>query len=189
MVSARSAETPTVRASDRRREQDSASDRQPDAVRGHHELRAGIDVNITPSRMKHEGRILGATISPSSPTTIRASSRRYRQTVAASNLDEEFYKGTQQRAGERSSRTSQLDAAVTLNAGCAGKDNGTRNPQRPNPAIPETCRIPTRPEMWQPRTAATGTRRNGRTIVRCTAASTPRGHRRICSNASARITG
>ena len=140
------------------------------AVRGRHELRAGLDANITPSRQQQEGRILGRYdfTSLANYTTGRIS--RYRQTLPSTNPDEKDYEGTQRELALFVQDSIFLGPRATLSAGLRWEGQWNPQPPRPNPAIPETSRIPNDLAMWQPRLGLTwDAAGNGGTIVRLNA--------------------
>ena len=75
------------------------------AVRGRHELRAGIDANITPSRQQQDGRILGRYDFTSLANYKAGKISRFRQTLPSSGPENLYYEGTQQRTGAVCRRT------------------------------------------------------------------------------------
>jgi len=140
------------------------------AVRGRHELRAGMDANLTPSRQQQEGRIMGRYDFTSLANYNAGVISRYRQTLPSSNPDEQYYEATQRELALFVQDTASLSPHVTLNAGLRWEGQWNPQPPRPNPAVVETSRIPSDLKMWQPRLGltwdATG---DGRTVVRVNA--------------------
>jgi hypothetical protein len=136
-------------------------------VRGHHEVRAGGDVNITPSRMQHEGRILGRYDFTSLANYSALVISRYRQTVPSSDPEAQRYEGTQHELALFVQDKVSLTSNVTINAGLRWEGQWNPQPPSPNPAIVETTRIPHDLAMWQPRLGLTWDASGaGRTIVR-----------------------
>ena len=139
------------------------------AIRGHHELRAGVDVNITPvAPAARRPASSDATTSPRSPTTTRASSRAYRQTAAElQSRPTSSTRRTQRELALFIQDKINLTPNVTLNAGLRWEGQWNPQPPHPNPAIVETTRIPNDLTMWQPRLGVTWDVSGvGRTIVR-----------------------
>ena len=140
------------------------------AVRGRHELRAGIDANITPSRQQQEGRILGRYDFSSLANYTAGKISRFRQTLPSSDPEELYYDATQRELALFVQDQFSPVQRVTLNAGLRWEGQWNPQPPRPNPAIAETSRIPNDLKMWQPRLGLTwDVAGGGRTVVRVNA--------------------
>lgn len=140
------------------------------AITGRHELRAGIDVNITPSRQQQEGRILGRYDFTSLSNYKAGRISRYRQTLPSSSLDEQYYEATQRELALFVQDRMAVSPKVTLTAGLRWEGQWNPQPSRPNPAIVETTRIPSDLGMWQPRLGlAWDVSGTGYTLVRLSA--------------------
>ncbi|HXG55243.1 MAG TPA: TonB-dependent receptor [Vicinamibacterales bacterium] len=137
------------------------------AVTGRHEIRAGIDANITPARQQRESNILGRYDFSSLANYNARIINRYRQTLPGFNPEDLFYDATQRELAVFVQDKVNLSTRVTMNAGLRWEGQWNPQPPRANPAFPETSRIPDDLRMWQPRLGLTwdaaGT---GRTIVR-----------------------
>jgi hypothetical protein len=140
------------------------------AVRGRHELRAGMDANITPSRQQQEGRILGRYDFTSLANYQAGKISRYRQTLPSSGPENLYYEGTQRELALFAQDRFSLGTHLTLHAGLRWEGQWNPQPPNPNPGIAETARIPNDVEMWQPRLGLTwDVTGGGRTIVRVNA--------------------
>jgi hypothetical protein len=140
------------------------------AVRGRHELRAGIDANITPSRQQQEGRILGRYDFTSLANYKAGKISRFRQTLPSSGPEDLYYEGTQQELALFVQDRFSLGSRLSVNAGLRWEGQWNPQPPNPNPGIAETARIPNDLEMWQPRLGLTwDVTGGGRTIVRVNA--------------------
>ena len=140
------------------------------AIRGRHELRGGLDVNITPSRQQQEGRILGRYDFTSLANYKAGIVSRYRQTLPSTNPDEQYYEATQRELALFVQDRVALNSQVTLTAGLRWEGQWNPQPPRPNPAIVETSRIPNDLGMWQPRLGlAWDVAGAGHTLVRLSA--------------------
>ena len=140
------------------------------AVRGRHEIRGGLDGNITPSRQQQEGRVLGRYDFTSLANYTAGKISRYRQTLPTSGPEDLYYEATQRELALFAQDRFTLSRRVTLNAGLRWEGQWNPQPPNPNPAIPETTRIPHDLQMWQPRLGLTwDASGDGRTIVRVNA--------------------
>lgn len=140
------------------------------AVLGRHELRAGLDANITPSRMQQSGRILGRYDFTSLANYEAGRISRYRQTLPSSDPDALYYEGTQHELAFFVQDQITLGPRMTVHAGLRWEGQWNPQPPDPNPAVVETSRIPNDLEMWQPRLGLTwDAAGGGRTIVRVNA--------------------
>ena len=140
------------------------------AVRGRHELRAGIDANITPSRQQQEGRILGRYDFTSLANYKAGKISRFRQTLPSSGPENLYYEGTQQELALFVQDRFSLGSRLSVNAGLRWEGQWNPQPPSPNPGFAETARIPDDLEMWQPRLGLTwDVTGGGRTVVRVNA--------------------
>jgi len=121
------------------------------ATSGRHELRVGFDVNITPSRQQQEGRILGRYDFTSLANYKAGRISRYRQTLPSANPEDQYYEATQRELALFVQDRWALSSQVTVTAGLRWEGQWNPQPANPNPAIPETTRIPNDLGMWQPR--------------------------------------
>jgi hypothetical protein len=142
-----------------------------------HRLRFGFDFNLTPARQKRESNIQGRYDFSSLADYQAGRINRYRQTLAALDAADLFYDANQRELGFYAQDRATF-GAVTVDAGL--RWDGQWNPAspRPNPAVPETAKIPDDLAMWQPRLGlAWSPGGRGRTVFRATtgiyAARTP----------------
>ncbi len=142
-----------------------------------HRLRFGFDANLTPARQKRESNIQGRYDFSSLAAYQAGNINRYRQTLPAFDAGDLFYDASQRELGFYAQDRATF-GAVTVDAGL--RWDGQWNPAvpRPNPAVPETAKIPDDLSMWQPRLGlAWSPGGRGRTVVRATtgiyAARTP----------------
>jgi len=142
-----------------------------------HRLRFGFDANLTPAREKRESNIQGRYDFSSLAAYQAGTINRYRQTLPAFDAGDLFYDASQRELGFYAQDRATF-GAVTVDAGL--RWDGQWNPKapRPNPAVPETAKIPDDLSMWQPRLGlAWSPGGRGRTLVRATsgiyAARTP----------------
>ncbi len=139
-------------------------------VTGRHEMRAGIDANITPARQQRESNIFGRYDFTSLANYKARVISRYRQTLPGFNPEDLFYEATQQELALFFQDKIRLGARLTLNAGLRWEGQWNPQPPRPNPAFLDTSRIPNDLKMWQPRLAlAWDTTGTGDTVVRLSA--------------------
>ena len=134
-----------------------------------HRLRFGFDFNLTPARQKRESNIQGRYDFSSLADYKAAKINRYRQTLPAFDAGDLFYDARQRELGFYAQDRATF-GAVTVDAGL--RWDGQWNPAapRPNPAVPQTAKIPDDLSMWQPRLGlAWSAGGRGRTVVRATA--------------------
>ena len=134
---------------------------------GMQQVRLGWDVNVNHFRQERESNTLGRYDFTSLANYVAGNISRFRQTVAAFDADDLVYQGTGQEAALFVQDRIHVGTKLTLNLGMRWEGQWNPQPERPNPAYPETGLIPNDLKMWQPRAGltwdATGT---GRTIVR-----------------------
>jgi hypothetical protein len=122
---------------------------------GKHHVRFGWDVNITHFRQRRESNIQGRYDFTSLANYLTGNISRYRQTVALFDENESLFDGTGQEAAVFVQDRIDLGARLTLNAGLRWEGQWNPQPTRPNPAFPQTARIPNDLAMWQPRVGVT----------------------------------
>jgi hypothetical protein len=134
-----------------------------------HRLRIGFDVNVTPARQQRESNIQGRYDFTSLAAYEAVKVSRYRQTLPGFDPADLWYEGTQHELGlYAQDRVTFGD--VTVDAGLRWDGQWNPSPSRPNPAVPETAKIPNDLSMWQPRLGvAWSPGREGRTVLRATA--------------------
>ena len=139
-------------------------------VMGRHEVRTGIDANITPARQQRESNIIGRYDFTSLANYNARVISRYRQTLPGFNPDDLFYDATQRELALFVQDKFEVGRRVTVNAGLRWEGQWNPQPPRPNPAFLDTSRIPDDLGMWQPRLGLTwDTTGEGRTIARVNA--------------------
>ena len=140
------------------------------AVTGRHELRAGMDANVTPSRQQRESNIIGRYDFTSLANYSNRVVSRYRQTLPGFNPDDLFYDATQKELAVFVQDKVTLGSRLTVNAGLRWEGQWNPQPPNPNPAFADTSRIPNDLAMWQPRLGLTwDASGSGRTVVRVNA--------------------
>jgi hypothetical protein len=136
-------------------------------VRGRQQVRFGWDFNMAHFRQERESNTLGRYDFTSLANYLARTISRYRQTVAAFDSEDLIYRGTGQELALFVQDRLSLGPGVTLNLGLRWEGQWNPQPERPNPAYPQTATIPHDLNMWQPRAAAawdvTG---KGRTVAR-----------------------
>lgn len=138
-------------------------------ITGNHQLRAGVDLNITPAEQQREsntpGRIDYSSVNNYNNNVIN----RYRQTVPGFDPADLIYKGTQKEAGVFVQDKISLNA-VTLSVGLRWDGQWNPQPPRPNEKYAVTAKIPNDLHMWQPRAGLTwNVGGKGDTVVRLSA--------------------
>ena len=139
------------------------------ALRGSHQVRLGLDANITYAEQRRESNILGRFDYSSLTNYLAGRINRYRQTVPGFNADDLLYTGTQKEFGAYVQDRVAL-SQVTLTAGLRWDAQWNPQPPRPNAAISYTALIPNDLAMWQPRLgAAWNVNGSSRSVVRASA--------------------
>jgi hypothetical protein len=134
-----------------------------------HRFRFGFDFNATPARQERENNIQGRYdfASLADYEALRVS--RYRQTIAATDPGALFYAASQRELGLYVQDRATF-GALTVDAGLRWDGQWNPTPRQPNPAVPQTARIPNDLKMWQPRVGvAWSPGARGRTVFRATA--------------------
>ena len=137
--------------------------------KGRHQVRAGVDVNLTYAEQQRESNTLGRFDYTSLANYLAGTISRYRQTVAGFDPEDLLYVGTQKEAGVFAQDALTL-GRVTVNAGLRWDGQWNPQPPRPNAAVSYTQRIPNDLKMWQPRLGlAWNADESARTVVRVAA--------------------
>ncbi len=123
-------------------------------VNGRHQIRVGLDINVTPSQQQRESNVQGRFDYTSLANYIKGTISRYRQTVPGFDPADLVYKATQKEAGLFiQDRISVGDATISLGFRWDGQWNPV--PPRPNPKYSVTSKIPNDLKMFQPRAGIT----------------------------------
>ncbi len=115
-----------------------------------HRLRFGFDANLTPARQKRESNIQGRYDFSSLAAYQAGNINRYRQTLPTFDAGDLFYDASQRELGVYAQDRATF-GAVTVDAGLRWDGQWNPSSPRPNPAVPETAKIPDDLSMWQPR--------------------------------------
>jgi hypothetical protein len=138
-------------------------------MRNAHRFRFGFDLNVSPSRQKRESNIQGRYDFNSLADYEAGKIGRYRQTLPGFDPAELVYEGTQSELGLYAQDRATF-GEFTVDAGLRWDGQWNPTPSRPNPAVPETAKIPNDLSMWQPRIGvAWSPGARGYTVVRLTA--------------------
>jgi hypothetical protein len=140
-------------------------------TKGRHSLRFGVDSNLTPAKQERETFEAGRYDFKSLADFIAGNIGRYRGTVPTSgNPDDFIYRGTQQELGMFVQDKFALGHNLMVNAGFRWDGQWNPQPTNPNPALPQTTRIPNDLKMWQPRLGlAWDPKGHGTTVIRASA--------------------
>jgi hypothetical protein len=140
-------------------------------TKGRHSLRFGVDSNLTPAKQERETFEAGRYDFKSLSDFMIGKIGRYRGTVPTSgNLGDFIYRATQQELGLFVQDKFGLGHNLMVNAGFRWDGQWNPQPTNPNPALPQTTRIPNDLKMWQPRLGlAWDPRGHGTTVIRASA--------------------
>lgn len=119
-------------------------------VRGRHDVRAGIDINVTYAEQERESNTLGRFDYTSLANYVNGVVSRYRQTVPGFDPKDLVYTGTQKEVGVYLQDKLQF-TDMTLTAGLRWDGQWNPQPTKPNPALASISTIPNDLKMWQPR--------------------------------------
>ncbi|HZS06375.1 MAG TPA: carboxypeptidase regulatory-like domain-containing protein [Blastocatellia bacterium] len=137
---------------------------------GAHRLRFGFDYNLNRVAQQRESNILGRYDFTSLANYIARKISRYRQTVSTLNADALTFRGHQQELAFFAQDKVALRRNLTLTAGLRWEGQWNPQPTNPNPAIPQSARIPNDLAQWQPRLAlAWDVRGRASTVIRLSA--------------------
>ena len=148
---------------------------------GRHKLRFGFDVNVnevrqqresnTQPRFDYESRsVNNVLIATSLDNYLAGRPRRFRQTFASQDPDDLIFRGTVKELAFFIQDRIKINNELKINLGLRWEGQYNPQPRKPNPAIPETTRIPNDLKQWQPRAGLTydvGNR--GTTVIRLSA--------------------
>ncbi len=140
-------------------------------TKGRHSMRFGVDGNLTPARQQRETFMAGRYDFKSLADFNIGKIARYRGTVPTNgDPNSLLYKGTQHELGLFLQDKFTLTRKLVINAGFRWDGQWNPQPTNPNPAIPQTTRIPNDLAMWQPRLGlAWDPRGHGTTVIRASA--------------------
>lgn len=148
---------------------------------GGHSLRMGVDANInslrqqresnTTPRFDFENRTISGNVVSSLENFINGRPRRFRQSFPVTNNPEDLvFRGTQKEVALFIQDKYRINQRLTLNGGFRWEAQINPQPRNPNPAIPQTQRIPNDLKMFQPRLgAAIDVTGRGETVIRLSA--------------------
>jgi hypothetical protein len=148
---------------------------------GRHNLRFGFDANINRIRQERESNtqprydfesrtVSGVTIATGLDNFAAGRPRRFRQTLAAVNPEDLIYRGTQKEFAFFAQDRIKVSSKLVINFGLRYEAQINPQPKNPNPAIPETARIPNDLKQWQPRAGlAYDVGGKGSTVIRISA--------------------
>jgi hypothetical protein len=140
-------------------------------TKGRHSLRFGVDSNLTPAKQERETFEAGRYDFKSLADFNIGKIGRYRGTVPISgNRGDFIYRATQQELGLFLQDKFALGHNLMVNAGFRWDGQWNPQPTNPNPALPQTTRIPNDLAMWQPRLGlAWDPKGHGTTVIRASA--------------------
>lgn len=140
-------------------------------TKSRHSIRFGVDSNWTPAKQERETFMAGRYDFKSLADFNAGKISRYRGTIATSgDPNSLIYRGTQQELGLFLQDKFLLARNLMVNAGFRWDGQWNPQPTRPNPALPQTTRIPNDLAMWQPRLGlAWDPRGHGTTVIRASA--------------------
>jgi hypothetical protein len=136
---------------------------------GAHHLRFGVDLNLNDFKAQRQPDFLGTWRFNSLADYLNGIPRRLTQTIVLFP-DLIVARGRQKELAFFAQDRMKLSRSLTLTAGLRWEGQWNPQPVQPNPALPETTRIPNDLELWQPRLGlAWDVGAKGRTIVRLSA--------------------
>ncbi|MGH9966352.1 MAG: carboxypeptidase regulatory-like domain-containing protein [Pyrinomonadaceae bacterium] len=129
---------------------------------GKHNFRFGFDANVnrvrqqresnTQPRFDFENRTVGGIPISGLENLIAVRPRRFRQTFpVSSNPEDLIYHGTQREFALFAQDKIKISKELTINAGLRWEAQFNPQPKNPNPAFPQTARIPNDTTQFQPR--------------------------------------
>lgn len=149
---------------------------------GRNNFRFGFDINVNKVRQQREPNIQprydfetrsvgGTTIATGIQNYLAGRPRRYRQTIPTSlNPADLFFRGYQKEFALFAQDKIKLSKRLSFTVGLRWESQINPQPKKPNPAIPETARIPNDLLQFQPRVGvAYDVTGKGETVVRVSA--------------------
>ena len=126
---------------------------------GKNNLRFGVDININKARQQRESNIIGrydfedraAAGTTGIQNYIAVRPRRYRQTVSVTSPDALIFRGTQKEFALFAQDRLKISKQLKITFGLRYEAQFNPQPTSPNPAFPQTARIPNDVKMFQPR--------------------------------------
>jgi len=135
-----------------------------------HRLRFGFDYNLNRVAQQRESNIQGRYDFTSLANYLARRISRYRQTISTLNADALTFRGHQNELAFYAQDKVALRRDLTLSAGLRWEGQWNPQPTNPNPALPQTARIPNDLAQWQPRLAlAWDVRGQGSRVIRLSA--------------------
>lgn len=137
---------------------------------GRHFLRVGVDLNVNNFSQQRESNISGRYDFSNLNNYIALNINRYRQTLPSVSPEELTFRGTGQEMALFVSDKWNASRQLTVTAGLRWEGQWNPQPTRPNPAFPQTARIPNDLGQWQPRLGLSWSPgKSNRTVVRLSA--------------------
>ncbi len=137
---------------------------------GRHFLRVGMDLNVNSFSQQRESNISGRYDFRSVADYVAGNINRYRQTLTSINPEELTFRGTGEELALFFTDKWNVSQNVTVTAGLRWEGQWHPQPTSPNPAFPQTARIPNDLGQWQPRLGLSWSPgRSKHTVVRLSA--------------------
>ena len=111
-------------------------------------LHFGVDFANNPARERHEANLNGRFDFNSLADFVAGTPRRYQQTFVTGDTE---YSGTVRQLGFYINDNLPITTKLTLTAGLRWEGQWNPEPNHPNPAVPQTARVPDDLKQWQPR--------------------------------------
>jgi hypothetical protein len=118
---------------------------------GRHFVRVGTDLNVNRYAQQRESNISGRYDFSNLANYVARNINRYRQTLTGVDPNELTFRGTGQELALFVTDKWTVSQNVTITAGLRWEGQWNPQPTRPNPAFPQTARIPNDLAQWQPR--------------------------------------
>ncbi|HBY62950.1 MAG TPA: hypothetical protein DEH78_24265 [Solibacterales bacterium] len=118
---------------------------------GRHFLRIGTDLNVNAFNQQRESNIAGRYDFTNLANYVARNISRYRQTLSRVTAEELTFRGHGQELAFFINDKWNLTRTVTVTAGLRWEGQWNPQPTKPNPAFPQTARIPNDLSQWQPR--------------------------------------
>ncbi|MGH9719625.1 MAG: TonB-dependent receptor [Bryobacteraceae bacterium] len=136
---------------------------------GAHQVRFGFDLNLNEVEQQREPNIQGRYDFRNLAEYSAVQINRYRQTLQGYRPEELTFRGTQRETALFLQDKIALTPSLTINAGVRWEGLWNPQPNRPNPAVPETAYIPNDLRQWQPRVGLAWSPGSHGTVVRIAA--------------------